>query len=458
MLSIHSSVQAGAQLLAAAMRDPAPILRLSTFWDFMKVVKACASELTDAEKASPLYQEHIVCFDRIYQTRNDMLPVSDDHMQLGEHLTEALAEYMEQAVSLLPLLLERGDAAHQASLRQEFVSVFSRVVQDIEEVPGGPAVQQALTTFKSWTAREQADELYIRALDLYDQQRYTDALALLGQALLLECDDAHLYYTRGNVRGVLGDYRGAAAEYHWAVRHAPYYVSAYNNLGNTYEALSQYEKSVAQYQRALHIDPDSTTLHYNLGGVYHTLGRLPEALDALSTAISLDPTFAGCYLNRANILSQLGKQEEALADYRQALALEPDDSNTAWTATWAQFGREDLTNAQVVELERISRLDSTHYTSHCCLAVLALHRVDTQAALLHLEQAVKMEPDQWDPHFWIGIVAAMSRETEVARHAIERSLDLGLPPVLLTPLFWLKDTHADFFGQYAQGLLQRFGV
>lgn len=308
------------------------------------------------------------------------------------------------------------------------------------------------------TAVSPAEDLYIKALALFDQRRYEECLVLLGQALPLERDDAHLYYTRGNARSALGDYRGAAAEYLWALRHAPYYVSAYNNLGNAYEALSQYEKSVAQYQRALHIDPDNATLHYNLGGVYHTLGCLPLAEGALSTAITLDPEFGGSYFNRANVLSRLGRHQEARIDYNQALELSPHDSNTAWTVAWANFDKVALTEAEVADLVRISLLDPAHYTSACCLAVIALSRSDTSSALNHLEQATRLEPKQWDPHFWVGMAAAMTGETEVAHHAIEYALELGLPPLLLTPLFWLKDTHADFFEQYAKGLLQRFSI
>jgi tetratricopeptide (TPR) repeat protein len=308
------------------------------------------------------------------------------------------------------------------------------------------------------SVQSQAEDLYIKALILYDQQQYAECLTLLGQALPLERDNAHIYYSRGNARYELRDYRGAAAEYLWALRCAPYSVAAFNNLGNTYEALGQYEMSLVQYRHALQIEPENATLHYNLGGAYHALGRLPLALEALNIAIELDPAFAGCYLNRANVLSRLGRHEEALADYQQALAREPGDSNIAWTASWAQFGRESLSVAQAVELERISTLDPTHYTSHCCLAVLAYQHEDSQAALLHLEEAVTLASEQWDPHFWIGLVAAMTGETEVARQAIDHALELGLPPLLLAPLSWLKGARTDFFEQYAQELLQRFGI
>ena len=195
-----------------------------------------------------------------------------------------------------------------------------------------------------------------------------------------------------------------------------------------------------------------------MGGAYQSLGRLSEALVALNTAISLDASFGGSYLNRANVLSRLGRHEEALADYQRALDVEPSDSNIAWTATWAHFGPGGITPAQVMELERISSLDPTHYTSHCCLAVLAYSHADPQRALQHLEQAIWLAPHDWDPRFWIGLLAVLMDEQEMARQAIEHALELGLPPLLLTPLLWLKKVHVDFFERHARNFFTEYGI
>lgn len=272
--------------------------------------------------------------------------------------------------------------------------------------------------------QEQTEVLLEQALDLYDLQLYRECLALLDQVLPLERDNAHIYYCRGNTRYELRDYRGAAAEYLWALRQAPYFAEAAANLGNAYHNLKQYEKSLLAHKRAAHLAPNDGDIFYNCANTLAAVGRLSEAALAFSTSIQLKPTFASGYLNRGNTLSRLGRHEEALADYRQAVTLSPDDSNIAWTVAWAHFGKEALTETVVQELGCIS-----------CLA-----------------------PDEWDPHFWTGVVAALQGELQAAQQAIEKALEVGLPPLLLAPLYWLKLTRADFFEQYACGLLQRFGI
>src|SRR5581483_5040326 len=140
-----------------------------------------------------------------------------------------------------------------------------------------------------------------------------------------------------------------------------------------------------------------------------------------------EPECGDNYLNRANVRSRLGRHQEALFDYTQVRKLSPNDSNNAWTAAWAHFGQEGLSEAAVQELERIAVIDPSHYTSACCLGVIALHHSDIDTALAYFEQAASLEPTQWDPPFWTAMGAAMRGEMEVARQAIEYALELGLP-------------------------------
>lgn len=42
--------------------------------------------------------------------------------------------------------------------------------------------------------------------------------------------------------------------------------------------------------------------------------------------------------------------------------------------------------------------------------------------------------------------------------AVEKALEVGLPPVLLTPLYWLEKDFPDFYEKHAAPLLARYGV
>ena len=51
--------------------------------------------------------------------------------------------------------------------------------------------------------------------------------------------------------------------------------------------------------------------------------------------------------------------------------------------------------------------------------------------------------------------ATLGRNKE-AIAAIEKALELGLPPVLLAPLCWFEQERPKFFEKYANPLLARF--
>ena len=46
----------------------------------------------------------------------------------------------------------------------------------------------------------------------------------------------------------------------------------------------------------------------------------------------------------------------------------------------------------------------------------------------------------------------------VAIEAVEKALEVGLPPILLTPLHWLEKDLPDFYEQHAAPLLARYDV
>ena len=144
-----SYVQAGANLLAAAMRDPAPIINLATFWQFMQVVESFALQFSDQEKTIPSYQDHIACYEQIVQWQNDMTPVGGDLLRMGDQLIEALAAYAEQAAFILTDLLERRPHTQIRPLLEQFQGAMDNVVREVKEVsPLIESTRNALATFE----------------------------------------------------------------------------------------------------------------------------------------------------------------------------------------------------------------------------------------------------------------------------------------------------------------------
>lgn len=146
-----SFIQAGAVLLATALRDPAPIVSDATTWGFIKVTDAFFVHLTEEERNGEAFMMLMDKKQTIATTFvRDMTPVPEQHaFRFGPELIEAIACYVEQAAIVMAKLLEqRANDAHFAEHLQQFEAIMASLKNDIAEVPPqGDAVREALAAF-----------------------------------------------------------------------------------------------------------------------------------------------------------------------------------------------------------------------------------------------------------------------------------------------------------------------
>ena len=135
---------------------------------------------------------------------------------------------------------------------------------------------------------------------------------------------AETYFTWGNMKYYLGDYKGAIADYDIAIRLKPDYANAYYNRGNAKDDLGQYFAAIADYDTVIRLKPDYANAYNNRGIAKYDLGQHLAAIADYDTAIRLKPDYATAYNNRGNAKSKLGQHFAAIADYDTAIRLKPD--------------------------------------------------------------------------------------------------------------------------------------
>ena len=77
-----------------------------------------------------------------------------------------------------------------------------------------------------------------------------------------------------------------------------------------------------------------------------------------------------------------------------------------------------------------------------------------------LDTAISMDSDEYHAYFWKGMLSAYfyRGRHQQAIEAIEKALELGMPPILLTPLYWLEKDVPEFFMQHAKSLLDKYEI
>jgi tetratricopeptide (TPR) repeat protein len=120
---------------------------------------------------------------------------------------------------------------------------------------------------------------------------------------------------------------------------------------------------------------------------------------------------------------------------------------------WIEMCQEKPALEKAERLETISADNPQEGMAYICRGVASWLRGFFEEALTELEQAIRLIPDEWDAYFWKGVTCASLRRDEEAIAAIEKSLELELPPILLVPLRWFEQERPDFYEKYVVALL-----
>ncbi|MBA2681925.1 MAG: tetratricopeptide repeat protein [Ktedonobacteraceae bacterium] len=293
----------------------------------------------------------------------------------------------------------------------------------------------------------------------WTEKKYTECLNFANKALTFQPDYDWAYIARGNAFADLQEYARAIDDYTEALRLSPEYAVAYNNRGIAFAGLQEYARAIDDYTEALRLSPEDAVAYNNRGLAFYYNSQWQQAIDDLSVALTLNPDYTA-YLERGYSYLHLKRKELALADFITGTEKDPQNVNRAWMALWTSFDKQRPNREVAERLEKIASIDPQQYEASCCKAVASALRGNIKEGLALLEQILQHHPDSQDTHFWYGMLSASYHpyRPQPAITAIEKALEYGMPPILLTPLYWLEKDRPDFFQHYARPLLDRYGM
>lgn len=163
----------------------------------------------------------------------------------------------------------------------------------------------------------------------------------------------------------------------------------------------------ASARRALELESTSPEAHNLLGYSCALRGDYEEALEFYRQAIALDDTFLEAMLNAAELcIFPLGDLEQALSFCEDALELVENDEE-ATDALLLQFDAYlGLGKTEQARLT-IARIPKGPYgnPSHAFLIGRAHFELgEAELAETLLEEAVKRDPDNPEPHYYLGLI------------------------------------------------------
>ena len=157
------------------------------------------------------------------------------------------------------------------------------------------------------------------------------ARALGGNPYLVDPADYNKRFPKKAVKeyeqGVGAEHKGkseeAIAHYQDALKIAPDYYPAHNNLGSLYLGKSDFKSAEGQFREAIRLDQNDAQAYFNLGNVLMLTGRYTESETALAAGLQRRPDSAFAHFLQGCLFARTGKSGEAEKSLREALQLDP---------------------------------------------------------------------------------------------------------------------------------------
>ncbi|HEX2916292.1 MAG TPA: tetratricopeptide repeat protein [Chloroflexia bacterium] len=396
----------------------------------------------NAHRKLKQYTLALLDYDRVIELSPELATAYDQRGNVFAEMKryhEALENY-NQAISLNPnytsAFNHRGNTHYDMQNYIEAIEDYNRAVQL------NPAYSTAYNG---------------RGLAHYQLGHYMEALADYSQALELNPDMAAAYNNRAKIYTMLKKYPEAAGDYTQLIRLEPATLTAFSARAELNRKLERYEEALADYNRTLELTEYKSAPYFNARGeIFLQLKRYQEALADFNKAVGLDPALLAVYHNRGLASMWLNNRHAAQLSYRQAQVLQHYDIEAAWLVEW--LGVQYLLDSMELRsrLEKIARLEPNHYLTLVCKGLGLFSSRRRMDALLEFDKAITRDGDRWDAYFWKGLVCYYVEQPQAAEAAIEKALQLGLPPMLLAPLHWLQSDHPEVYRAQVKPLLARF--
>lgn len=200
----------------------------------------------------------------------------------------------------------------------------------------------------------------------------------------------------------------------------------FSNLGTVQRRMGKNKEALESYSLALNLTPYSITMLLNRASLYLEMDYMDKAYVDYCNVIDLDAKNTEALQFRAYIYMRRRQYQEAKNDYQSLLETLPDDKTARIGIAMVNQKMQRYREA----LEEFNRLIVDYPKDVSLLKARAELEVDMNTldlALLDLENAVRMAPNDAELYVMCGeIYLAQGRKRE-AYVAFEKAVELGIP-------------------------------
>lgn len=200
----------------------------------------------------------------------------------------------------------------------------------------------------------------------------------------------------------------------------------FSNLGTVQRRMGKHKEALESYSLALNLTPYSVTMLLNRASLYLEIDYLDKAYVDYCNVIDLDAKNMEALQFRAYIYMRRRQYRDARNDYQSLLEIKPDDK----TARIGMAMANQKLQRYKESFEELNRLVVDYPKDASMLKARAELGVETNSlemALLDLENAAKLTPDDAEIYVLCGEIYLTQGRKREAYAAFEKAVELGVP-------------------------------
>ena len=196
-------------------------------------------------------------------------------------------------------------------------------------------------------------------------------------------------------------------------------------LGICYLRTQQLDKARTALARMFSVPPESAMAHLMLAKMMVHQRSEELAVPQLQQAIALDPHLPMVHFLLGEIYLFKSDPRQALEEFKKELAVNP----TIWLVYWRlgdAYARLDMYQEAVKALKQSIWLNETFTGPYVLLGEIGLKQGDLELAVGFLQRALKLDPNNYYAHYFLGKAYQQLGRSEDARREIEQTQSLRM--------------------------------
>ncbi|MBL0020071.1 MAG: tetratricopeptide repeat protein [Bacteroidetes bacterium] len=257
-----------------------------------------------------------------------------------------------------------------------------------------------------------------------DEAILSEAWSDLEDAKRLAPRDPELYCLRSEYFLIAGNPKQAIKEAGTAIRLAPDAAMGYAAQATAFEAAGDLDHAKSDIDLAIQLEPEEYGFLASRAMILDAMGDRSAALKDLERYLSKDSLAWDAYLTRAWLMMRDTNWAAAESDLLAGLKIQPNETGISDQLGYLYILSKDFSKARQILAPLVQTSPNLAF-AHANLGYAILKSGDTEAALKHVQQAIKL--DEFEPRSFLyraAIYHEMKKPTKACED-LQTAKDLG---------------------------------